>query len=262
MDKDLSDKQPFHGNIPPTLQRALDSTSNTSVWSTHQSSLNDLGVPQASHDHPNGDANKTPVAYPPPPQPSEAAELPHNRCIGILPLLPQGVGVDANLLRNSNQARLPPHSRSTGAPPAQSTSVPISLPTNTFGSASRPLDRLRAPKVKVCLLSAGRGLPALKDASLIMGELDGIRGIDHENVISRTSKAIDIALDRFFELDIHEGGIFILIISGHGCLAGDRMNLEFKTGNGIIVSSEVCTSESLVAIVIADQGLVDAGREN
>jgi hypothetical protein len=92
-------------------------------------------------------------AYPPPPQPSEAAELPHNRCIGILPLLPQGVGVDANLLRNSNQARLPPHSRSTGAPPAQSTSVPISLPTNTFGSASRPLDRLRAPKVKVCLVS-------------------------------------------------------------------------------------------------------------
>ncbi|CAE6353204.1 unnamed protein product [Rhizoctonia solani] len=242
-----TDKEHTHRSLAPVLQRLTDSAHDNSTWGVCLSLPNNSGAPGASDDPPctqNETTNQAPVAPFPWPRTPDVVEISHRQYGSTPPHLSQEVVIDTESLRDLNFASLlsdlPSPNILGRTPPTESTYAPICLQKNILGSAVRSRGRSKTPRIRVCLLcTGGRELPVLEDVSLIMKGLAHIRGVDPEHIITRTSKMIDVALDIFFDRDIREGDLLILIMSCHGYLIGNHVILEFKTQDGTLVNSRM-----------------------
>ncbi|KAJ1305932.1 hypothetical protein OPQ81_010651 [Rhizoctonia solani] len=142
--------------------------------------------------------------------------------------------------------------------PVSSSPMGVFSTRSVFGPAPNPKEfpnsavqaRPKPPRVKVCLLcTGGRDIPVLEDTSLIMQALARVRNIDPDHIVTRTSKMIDFAFDRFFDpTDIRKGGLLILIISCHGKRGlGDDVSLPFQIQDGTLVNSRIL-QEKIMAL--------------
>ncbi|CAE6502071.1 unnamed protein product [Rhizoctonia solani] len=153
------------------------------------------------------------------------------------------------LLPQSNNAR---GAESSRTPELQGFPVPASFNHSTEELQRLTLlgkDNLRfpiqmepKPLVKVCVLSTGKDIPVSLDVDLILRVLHSVPNINPNHIAARIYEQLDSSFDKFFDpTDIGEGGILILIVSGHGFrdYSGNHVSLEFKTQDGHTVDSRV-----------------------
>ncbi|CAE6475553.1 unnamed protein product [Rhizoctonia solani] len=167
------------------------------------------------------------------------------------------------LLPQSNNAR---GAESSRTPELQGFPVPASFNHSTEELQRLTLlgkDNLRftmqiepKPLVKVCVLSTGKDIPVSLDVDLILRVLHSVPNINPDHIASRIYEQLDSSFDKFFDpTDISEGGMLILIVSGHGFrdYSGNHVSLEFKTQDGHTVDSRVLDCNNHVSLEFKTQ---------